>query len=244
MHQLPILYAALLGSAASLAVHATATAAACQAQSGATPPRVVELYTSEGCSSCPPADRWLSTLKGRSDVLALSFHVTYWDKLGWPDRFASSEFTQRQYAQARRDGSAQVYTPQVVVQGQDWREWPRLPPVPAAGLLPTLSLARQGDGVEAVVQPSAGQRGTWSGYWAVLEDNHASAVKAGENSGETLRHDHVVRLLRRLPTWDAAVPQRLQLQVSRGVPEHPRSVVLVVTDGATQRPLQALRLDC
>ena len=64
----------------------------CAAQSGARVPCVVELYTSEGCSSCPPADRWLSTLKGRPDVVALAFHVDYWDRLGWTDRFASAAY--------------------------------------------------------------------------------------------------------------------------------------------------------
>ena len=81
---------ALLILAAATAAPALAqTAASCSARSTAQPPAVVELYTSEGCSSCPPADRWASTLKGRNDVLALAFHVNYWDKLGWPDRFAS-----------------------------------------------------------------------------------------------------------------------------------------------------------
>ena len=77
----------------------------CSATSGATAPLVVELYTSEGCSSCPPADRWLSTLKGRPDVLALAFHVNYWDRLGWPDRFASVEATERQHKLAQLAGS-------------------------------------------------------------------------------------------------------------------------------------------
>ena len=100
---------------------AAAAGPVCKAGSGATAPVVVELYTSEGCSSCPPADRWLSTLKGRPDVLALAFHVDYWDRLGWPDRFATAEGTARQWALARRDGSPQVYTPQVRVNGRDAR---------------------------------------------------------------------------------------------------------------------------
>jgi hypothetical protein len=88
---------ALLTLAAALCAPALAqTAASCSASSAATPPAVVELYTSEGCSSCPPADRWLSALKGRSDVIALAFHVNYWDKLGWPDRFANAAATGRE----------------------------------------------------------------------------------------------------------------------------------------------------
>ena len=241
MNNLPMLFAALLASPAVLA----APAASCQAQSSATPPRVVELYTSEGCSSCPPADKWLSTLKGRSDVLALSFHVTYWDKLGWPDRFASSEFTQRQYTQANREGRAQVYTPQVVVQGQDWRGWPKLPSLTADAGVPSVTLSREGDAVTATVQPLAGRSGAkLSAYWAVVEDGHQTAVRAGENAGEQLRHDHVVRLLKPVPAWAAGNGTATTLSVTRGDPAFPRRVVLVVTDGATQRPLQAVALGC
>ena len=116
----------LIGVAgAGLAVAAEA-ASTCSAQAGAAT-TVVELYTSEGCSSCPPADRWLSTLKNRPDVVALAFHVNYWDQLGWPDRFASAAFTERQRQLMAPSGSRYVYTPQVIANGQDWRGWPALP---------------------------------------------------------------------------------------------------------------------
>jgi hypothetical protein len=205
---------------------------------------VVELYTSEGCSSCPPADRWLSTLKSRPDVLALAFHVNYWDRLGWPDRFASAEGTARQHELARRMGSSQVYTPQVVVNGQDWRSWPQLPAAAAGApgtTPPVVTLQREGGSVTA--QVAVGSRAL-AGYWAVLEDGHSSRVRAGENNGETLRHDHVVRLYQPVPAWAAGQPRTATLQVSPGVPEHPRRVVFVVTDAATQRPLQAVALGC
>ncbi len=221
---------------------AQGAAPTCQARSGPQAPTVVELFTSEGCSSCPPADRWLSTLKGRPDVLALSFHVNYWDRLGWPDRFASSEFTERQYAQSRRDGSAQVYTPQVVVNGSDWRGWPGLPKAGSAAPV-SLRLARNGDQVLAEVGPSATPQAL-GGYWAVLEDGHSSKVRAGENAGETLRHDHVVRLLRPVAEWAGASGNSSKLTVSQGAPDTPRRVVFVVTDARTQRPLQALSLGC
>ena len=237
---------------APLAVMAQAAQAggSCRAVSGAVPPTVVELYTSEGCSSCPPADRWLSTLKGKPDVLAMSFHVTYWDNLGWPDRFASPDYTARQYAIAQHAGSAQVYTPQVVVNGQDWRGWPRLPAA-AAKAAPQVTLVREGDIVTATVAgtaagAAAGGRpaGKWQAYWAVLEDAHQSQVRAGENSGETLKHDHVVRLLKPVPAWAAADGAKVQLTVSPGAPAFPRRVVLVVTDAQTQQPLQAVSLGC
>ena len=233
---------------------ATAAPGACQATSAATAPTVVELYTSEGCSSCPPADRWLSTLKGRPDVLALAFHVNYWDRLGWPDRFASAEATNRQHELAQRAGSRQVYTPQVVANGRDWRGWPKLPDTTttasttANASAVSLTLTRAGDTVTAQVTAQVKATGPastqLSGYWAVLEDQHVSKVRAGENAGETLRHDHVVRLYKPVPAWAAAQGSSSQLSVSRGAPEHPRRVVFVVTDGATQRPLQAVALAC
>jgi hypothetical protein len=222
---------------------ATAAPAACQAQSAAVAPTVVELYTSEGCSSCPPADRWLSTLKGRADVLALAFHVTYWDRLGWPDRFATPEATARQHELARLAGRSQVYTPQVRAAGRDWQGWPKLP-APAGDSGIRVTLQRDGVTVTAQVAAVAGLTALRAGYWAVLEDGHQSAVQAGENAGETLHHDHVVRLYKPVAPWAANATQRLQLTVSRGDPAYPRRVVFVVTDAATAQPLQAVALGC
>ncbi len=231
-----------IGAFVLAALAGSADASTCQASSGATAPTVVELYTSEGCSSCPPADRWLSTLKGRADVLPLAFHVNYWDRLGWPDRFASPEITARQHELAHLAGSRQVYTPQVVAAGRDWRSWPSLPAASTSTV--SLSLARDGDKVTARVAATTAIQGSLGGYWAVLEDQHVSQVRAGENAGVTLRHDHVVRLYKPVPAWTAAQGGSSQISVSRGVPEHPRRVVFVVTDGNTQRPLQALALAC
>ncbi len=243
--QAACLMAAVLAAGAGQAVAAGPT---CRAGSSATVPTVVELYTSEGCSSCPPADKWLSTLKGRSDVLALAFHVDYWDRLGWADRFASPAATKRQYALASLAGRNGVYTPQVIVGGQDWRSWPRLPEGNDAAPAVQVSLVREGDRVTAQVAPGdavgRATAGRLSGYWAVLEDSYQSNVRAGENNGETLHHDHVVRQYQPVDAWRASEGLKTQLQVSAGVPEHPRRVVFVVTDPATARPLQAVALAC
>lgn len=221
---------------------ATHAADSCRMQSPAVPPTVVELYTSEGCSSCPPADQWLSTLKGRTDVLPLAFHVTYWDRLGWADRYGLPEATARQYELARLAGQSGVYTPQVVAAGRDWRVWPRLPEGPKAAA-PTATLVRDGDRVRlSVAASSSAQR--LAGYWAVTEDGHVSRVSAGENAGETLKHDHVVRLYKPVAAWNGAQEQQAELTITRGVPEHPRRVVFVITDAATQRPLQSVSLAC
>ena len=97
------------------------------AQSGRQTVALVELYTSEGCDSCPPADRWLSSTfapAARHDgAVALAFHVDYWDRLGWKDRFATAAWTKRQYDSARAARSDLVYTPQVLIQGRDFRDW-------------------------------------------------------------------------------------------------------------------------
>src|SRR3989442_5305143 len=115
-----------LGCLLALVVGVNAAAAPqCTARSGASVNPLVELYTSEGCNSCPPADRWLSALKSRPDVVGLAFHVDYWDRLGWKDRFASAEFTRRQSEQQSVNGARLSYTPPVVVDGHDRKDWPR-----------------------------------------------------------------------------------------------------------------------
>lgn len=230
--------ACLLACLSASAAHAQT----CQANAGDKVPVVVELYTSEGCSSCPPADRWLSTLKGRADVLPLAFHVGYWDHLGWTDRFAKSEFTQRQYDWAKLHRAANVYTPQTVVDGSDWRSWPKLPAA-QSGAPVSLRLQRQGDVVVAEVGASVAQIAL-SGYWAVLENGHVSKVRSGENAGETLKHDHVVRLLQPVAAWPGPAGLRSELAVTRGDAGTPRRVVFVVTEEKSQRPVQALALDC
>jgi hypothetical protein len=218
------------------------TTASCSAQSAAQPPAVVELYTSEGCSSCPPADQWASKLKGRSDVLALAFHVNYWDKLGWPDRFANSVTTERQHVLQRAMGTSYVYTPQVVLNGHDLRSWssaslPRLAASPIS-----VALVREGSSVRASIGASAPQR--LAGFWAVLEDGHSSRVKSGENAGETLAHDNVVTLYRPVAEWSAGnASQSFTLELPAATSKS-RRVAFIVTDPSGAKPLQAVALGC
>src|SRR5436190_20679539 len=122
-----------LAGIAAIVGHGSARAVdACSAASTRQVPPVVELYTSEGCNSCPPADRWLSALKADPSVVALAFHVDYWDRLGWKDRFASAAFTARQASQQASNGARFSYTPQVVVDGRDRTDWSRATvPAPA-----------------------------------------------------------------------------------------------------------------
>jgi hypothetical protein len=177
-------------------------------------------------------------MKGRADVVALAFHVNYWDHLGWRDRFAAPAYTERQRELMRPSGSKYVYTPQVLVNGADWRQWPSLPaakPVQA----PTLALRRDNAGVVADIGAAAG---TLAAYWVLLEDGRASNVRAGENSGETLRHDHVVRAYLPVPAWDGKSSRQLLWQPPAS--DGPHRVGLVVTDPSGHKPVQALVLGC
>ena len=230
-------------SAALLTFAAAAQAGgACEARSGDRAPILVELYTSEGCNSCPPADKWLSTLKARDDVVALAFHVDYWDRLGWKDRFARAEFTQRQATSQRTSGARFSYTPQVLADGKDWRRWPELPAARPAEV--ELRLQRTGNEVSAVLTPRANAPARLAGYWALVEDGHRSDVRAGENAGVTLHHDDVVTRLQALAAWSGTAQARFDLPTDPPPAGVSRRVVLVVTDEAGGRPLQALSLGC
>ncbi|OYV00169.1 MAG: DUF1223 domain-containing protein [Burkholderiales bacterium PBB5] len=234
--------AVLCGGATSWAVAADV----CSAQSGPQQRLLVELYTSEGCSSCPPADRWLSSLRGQPQVLAVAFHVDYWDQLGWPDRFAQPAFTARQQALQRSSGARFVYTPQVLVNGRDWRQWPQLPAAGVPAQVQLLAERTGAAGVQLTVSPGAGAPARLGLWWALLEDGHQSAVKAGENRGDTLRHDHVARRWVDEGSWlPAAMPRRWTLAApSHGEGGRATKLLMVVTDAASGAPLQALQLGC
>jgi hypothetical protein len=235
---------ALLVCAAAANIVWAASPAACQAVSGAKPPAVVELYTSQGCSSCPPADRWLSGLKGQEEVLALAFHVNYWNYLGWRDPYATEQTTDRQHRIRAATNGKYVYTPQVVVNGGDYRNWngqsakdlPRLPVAQA----PAVSLRQQGQQVSATIAASSAYP-QLAAYWAVLQDGHTDQVTKGENAGERLRSDHVVSVYQPVAAWDAHKTQSLEFRVPTGADQR---VALVVTDSSWTRPVQAVVLRC
>jgi hypothetical protein len=241
---LGLLGLALLATAPSLA------APGCSARSGIAITPVVELYTSEGCSSCPPADQWLSGLKEPPAVVALAFHVDYWDRLGWKDRFASPAYTQRQAQQQRSSGARFSYTPQVLVDGADRPDWPRAS-ITASGraVAPVaLTLAREGNRFTAEVTPLTNAPARLAAYWAVTEQGHVSAVKAGENSGATLTHDHVVREYLPVAAWSSSPngsAMTLQfIPAGAADPAHAREVNLVIVNADTGRPVQAVKLGC
>ena len=226
---------------ASLAAAAAYGSERCEARSGPKAATVVELYTSEGCNSCPPADQWMSSLKGRDDLVALGFHVDYWDRLGWVDRFASPAYTQRQTEVQRGTGLGFNYTPQLVVNGRDWRS--STVPSSTRDSVVDVRLAREGDVVRASITPRASAPGTLAGFWAGVEDGHVSRVKSGENAGVTLRHDDVVRSYQPVPAWSGPAELRFS-SPAVGEGGRVRRVVLVVTDARTGAPVQALSVAC
>jgi len=182
-----------------------AHAGECSARSGERTTALVELYTSEGCSSCPPADRWLSTLGGRyaGRVVPLSLHVDYWDYIGWKDPYAKAEFSKRQRKMTQLQRAALVYTPQVLLQGQEFRAWggpafdAALSTINSRPARATLALSIDAvgkDRIQAKVraqlrEPSQADAAL---YLAAYENKLVSQVSAGENRGRTLAHDYVV----------------------------------------------------
>ncbi|MEW6119602.1 MAG: DUF1223 domain-containing protein [Pseudomonadota bacterium] len=176
-----------------------AHAAHCASISGDTRARLVELYTSEGCSSCPPADRWLSNLPREAGVIPLAFHVDYWDRLGWKDPYGQVAFSQRQ--RMRNAAAGWIYTPQVMLDGMDFRGWMSgLPRTAAAPALVRLALAIEQTPVQLTARVDArfASSETARGaqlYLALYENRLRSTVTAGENARRTLDHDHVVRAL-------------------------------------------------
>ncbi len=233
----PVLFATVLNT--------WGAAPRCEVQSGPQRTPVIELFTSEGCSSCPPADQWLSSLKGTA-VVAQAFHVGYWDYIGWVDRFATTANTERQRELANTNHLSSIYTPQLVRNGRDWPQWrgaQRNGPASAEPARATITL-QQTDGVDqfsARVTPVA-DGAQWSAYWTVTEHGHNSRVKAGENRGEFLQHDFVVRQYTPVGRYQGA--QTLGFVAIAATPTHPRQINLVVQDTKTGEPLQAVSLQC
>ena len=173
-------------------------------------PVVVELYTSQGCNTCPPADIYLGELAAREDVITLSLHIDYWDYIGWKDRFATPESTDRQYGYAQAMGERRVYTPQMVIHGTTHESGRRRASIEAiierahAALRPRVAVAltRRDDGT-AVVEIPASDPGGPAEIWLMLVDQaHTVAIRSGENSGRTLTYHNVVREIVSLGTWD------------------------------------------
>ncbi|MDQ7247063.1 DUF1223 domain-containing protein [Dongia sedimenti] len=198
-------------SAGGLAVALTlAAGSGAVAEPAAQSPVVVELFTSQGCSSCPPANANLAAIADRPDVLALSFGVTYWDYLGWKDSFAKPEFTNRQYAYEHTLHRATAYTPQMVVNGEmdlignSAEELDRFIAAASnhgAAVAPGIAFGASKVSIGAAPAP-----GDTADVWLVRYDPNIVQVPVarGENGGRTLPHKNVVREFIRLGGWSGA----------------------------------------
>jgi hypothetical protein len=205
--------AAVLASAGlALVISGLALAAAetdCTSRSTTSRVAVIELYTSEGCNSCPPVDRWVSSLPMRGfnadRVVPLAFHVDYWDYLGWRDRLAQPSFGARQRAQVARGGARFVYTPQLLLNGAEFGQpfadagfEERLARVNSKAAAAELRLVQRAAtaavGIELESRvPDSSVRKFSEAYIVVLENSLSSEVRAGENRGKVLLHDFAVR---------------------------------------------------
>ncbi len=211
MRSRSILVSCSLAAALAAGAPPPASAGSCSLQSPPYRVTVVELYTSEGCNSCPPADRWLSALPQRGvtaeHAVLLAFHVDYWNQLGWPDRFSRPQFSDRQRGIAARSRSGVIYTPQLVLDGKDLRAGTRpddinnaVRSINAEKAKATIRAAirREPESVRVTADIEvldAGARPASQAWLAVFENGLSSRVTAGENAGKLLYHDFVVREL-------------------------------------------------
>ena len=190
-------------------------------------PVVVELFTSQGCSSCPPADALLTKLAGRDDVIALALHVDYWDYIGWADTFAQPKFTKRQKGYAHAAGSRMVYTPQMVIGGEThvvgtrpmevmealMAHAKRVYPVSLTVWAEGQSLRLSAPAPDAAVAGEMVLHVVWTTPEAVVD------VRRGENAGRRLSYSNVVTRWETAGTWDGRAPLDRTLPLgAEGVP--------------------------
>jgi hypothetical protein len=207
------------------------------AQSG---PVVVELYTSQGCSSCPPADEMLHELAGRSDVIALALHVDYWDYIGWKDEFGNPAFTQRQHQYARVAGARSVFTPQFVIGGRDHVVGAKMMDVmdqirgnaERLGAV-TLTIRREGDRLQIAAQANPPARQPLVVQLVRYTPQATVEIRRGENAGRTISYSNIVTSWDQIGEWDGAAPLSLAANISGGSP------VVVIVQRAGQGPILA-----
>ena len=188
------------------------------AQAGEKPVIVVELFTSQGCSSCPPADAFLHELAKRPDVVALSLHVDYWDYIGWKDVFASPEFTRRQHSYAHVGGRRSVYTPQMIIQGQEHVVGAHPKDVEALirhyqAVPPEVRMQLERKGAVLVIRAEAARPAPMLVQLVRYSPHQEVKIRRGENAGHSYDYANVVRELKQLAKWDGRAPLRLEVPV-------------------------------
>ncbi len=209
-------------------------------------PVVVELFTSQGCSACPPADALLSQLADREDVIALALHVDYWDYIGWADTFASGQFTQRQNAYAHAAGQRMIYTPQMIVGGVE--HVVGYEPMDVADLIAryrtvdypvevTLARGEGGLVLRAVATMALDSPGMVVQV-VRYQPRETVEIGRGENAGRTVEYSNIVTEWLQVGEWSGAEPFELQL-----VDASPLPVVAIVQMAGPGQILGAARLD-
>ncbi|HMO08033.1 MAG TPA: DUF1223 domain-containing protein [Paracoccaceae bacterium] len=225
-------------SAACGLVMGFAAAAPAVAQTGGADPVVVELYTSQGCSSCPPADDLMGRLAQDGRVIALALHVDYWDYLGWKDAFARPEFTKRQKAYAKASGSRMIFTPQIIVAGQDSVVGTREGEVEAAirrhalaaaarGQQVRLTLRREGDVIHISAEAVPPADRTFRVQLVRFTPSAEVAIERGENAGHRLTYHNIVTSWQVVGDWQATGPLELAAPAAGADP----AVVIIQADG-------------
>src|SRR5436190_9300310 len=214
-------------------------------ETGNTQSTLIELFTSEGCSSCPPAEKWMSGLKSNQDlwkkIIPVTFHVDYWDHLGWRDRFAKPEFTSRQQRYAAAWGRDSVYTPGFVVNGKEWRGWFDGNVTPTSSTkVGVLRVSVGDDGkVSATFAPDIMQARPLALNVALLGNDLESDVKRGENSGRKLRHDFIVLQLAKTDLIASGDRWIGSISIPKQNAEKPRALAAWVSEEDVDSPIQA-----
>lgn len=233
---------------------ASAAPPACTTSSGSTTAVLVELYTSEGCNSCPPADKWLSSLK-EENIVALALHVDYWNDLGWRDRFSNPQFSKRQANIVQRSNGRAIFTPQISLDGRDFRNW-RNPELffrsvraissrPAqARINLTASQQHASSWLVAFEGQVTRRYGRAEAYLALYENGLESNVSSGENKGVILRHDRVVRAwVGPMPIGsDGHITLQMTINLPPGIQFAKSGVAAIIEDKDSGEVLQALTL--
>ena len=206
---------------------------------------LVELFTSEGCSSCPPADRWMSNLKNDPglwrDFAPIALHVDYWDYIGWEDRFAQPAYSSRQRRYVQQGGARFVYTPGLFLDGREWQGWRAGGPDPnASSPAGTLNVVIEGTEVAVHFAASDERASSLTAHVAVLGMNLESRVRAGENAGRTLVHDFVALGTTSVPLDAADGAYRAATSLpATSAQSADRAVVVWVSKAGRQAPIQS-----
>lgn len=234
----------MVSAACGLWVGVTGAGMAEEAIQTSEPAVVVELYTSQGCSSCPPADEYLAMLVADPRVIPLALHVDYWDYIGWKDQFANPQFTDRQKSYARAAGSRTIYTPQMIVGGQERVEGHQPEELAtlvqahlAAGRPVSLRLERNGSGVRIIAEADPPLTEAVRIQLVRYIPKQTVEIESGENAGKTVTYHNIVTSWQVLGEWGGQAPLDIEAEAEGDEP-----VVVILQNSGPAEILAAARL--